>query len=417
MDGIQRQYNDYATATRGELLGTWPIGGYLRFFWMDGMGPLPALAAALGIGVAVARRDRASLVLLVFVLPYVLFFLAWPEHFFRNLLPIFPPLALFAAIGIDVVVALSSAIIDRIRQGRRIWPNRRVPFVLRGLGLFALTSVVIIGPSIVSVEHDRSKYPPSPLLQAGANILYHLPRGAQAASELPGWQWSGDPAVIAVRSLTDHDVSWYRSHGFRYLVSNSKYRSDSDRQAYDRLRTAATLVRAFNIHGNSFEVLDLGVHPEAIPLVAHPVQLGDGITLFGYQRGVSWRQRMGIWSLEDTRPLHAGQWLLLNLFFQTRRRLDYDYRLVLDLEDANGNRVIQCATVIRERDYPSTRWRPGELIIGNADMQIPATLQPGIYHLRVAIERPDQEVQSPTTPTTAPGAGAPFMLADLALVP
>lgn len=103
---IFRQYNSYAPSTVSDVERTWPVLDYLNFFWSTGLYPLPFLAALLGIGVVLARRDRAGLLLLTFLPPQLLLFLAQNRHFFRNMLPLLPVLALFAGIGIMTLVQL-----------------------------------------------------------------------------------------------------------------------------------------------------------------------------------------------------------------------------------------------------------------------------------------------------------------------
>src|SRR5262249_17494027 len=116
--GIQRQYATYTPVPPGKPDQTWPLWDYLDFFWSDGLQPLPFVAALLGVGVVVARRNRPGLVVLAFIPTQVLFFLAQNRHFSRNLLPVIPLLLLFAAIGILAAATGLARLFRRMRAGR-----------------------------------------------------------------------------------------------------------------------------------------------------------------------------------------------------------------------------------------------------------------------------------------------------------
>jgi 4-amino-4-deoxy-L-arabinose transferase-like glycosyltransferase len=409
VSGIQRQYADYAAATRGDLLGRWPVVGYLRFFWATGLGPLPGLAALIGGVVVAVRHDRAGKVLVLFALPYLLFFLSWPQHFFRNLLPIFPVLALLAGIGADAVaLALASGFewLHRRSAGERHgWANTlAMPIVL---------AAAIVNPLSIAIVNDRLSVPASPLIRLGADVLYHLPRGERAAVELPAWEWASDPAIVAARSVTEHSEGWYRAQGFRYLVADPRYHMAADRSAYARLRGAANRVLVLKAGGVYLEVLDLGVHPEAIAMQARRADFGDRVRLLGYAIGAGRGPRMQLSGIAPARLLHPGQWLLLNLYLQAHRHVGYNDALTLDLVDPSGGVVARRSAIIRDRDYPSSRWQVGELVIEAADLQLPSDLRRGVYHIAVTIDPAGQADRSLSAPNVRPS----FVLAGIAVAP
>src|SRR5262245_27571300 len=143
LNDVLRQYADY-TVSGGDLYRRWPVAGYLNFFWSDGLLPLPCIAMLIGIVVIVRRRDRAGLVMLGFALPYLLFVMAQRKHFFRNLMPIFPVLALLAGLG---VVATISYMLDRVVQQRQAESPSHVrltPGTLFATGTLLLSAIVAI---------------------------------------------------------------------------------------------------------------------------------------------------------------------------------------------------------------------------------------------------------------------------------
>ncbi len=279
--GITAQYADYRGGQHGDVLGRWPLGAYLRFFWAIGLGPLLTLATLLGFGVVVARRDRAGLVVLAFILPYVLFFLAWPQHFWRNLLPIVPPLVLLAGIGLHAATAWLNRWSGSLHL--RWWnsPEQRAPFLIRHLAMPMLMLLVIAMPLRDAIQLDRFDTQADARVRASAYVQDVLPHDAPIVVELATPLWHGDTTIIPVRSLTNHDLAWYWGQRVRYLVATGRARTRKDQVAYDYLRQHATLVRVFDDRlaagqlgmattlARSFasrptrawvEVLDLGAH-------------------------------------------------------------------------------------------------------------------------------------------------------------
>lgn len=239
--GIFKQFADYRGGTHGDWVGRWPVAAYGWFFGTTGFGPLPILVAVLGIATILRRRDRAGYVLLAFGAPYLLFFLAWPQHFWRNLLPIVPPLALFAGIGIDVSTAWLAA---RLKPLQRRYPT--CPGITRGSGMLTLTAIVIALPLLGAIQLDWLDARPDPRVQAAAYLQHNLPDHAAVAVELDPHQWIGYSQIIPMPALTDHNADWYRARGIRYLVASSAQRTPEKQQLYDRLRTQATLLQIFD---------------------------------------------------------------------------------------------------------------------------------------------------------------------------
>jgi 4-amino-4-deoxy-L-arabinose transferase-like glycosyltransferase len=237
--GLQGQYKDYAAGGHGDLVGRWPVGGYLSFFWSLGLGPVIALVAAVGILVVLVRRDRAGLTVLAFVLAHVTLLMSFPQHFWRNLVPVLPPLALFAGIGIvSVAMALAAA----FRGWRNMQAGSRAAAFVSGVSVLVIAAGVLAGPLASSVTLDQFDAARDVRLRAADYVRSHVPPDAHAAVELNPAQWQGSPNVVAVSSLTEHSAAWYRSHGFRYLVANDRYRSSKDDRQFTSLENQATLL-------------------------------------------------------------------------------------------------------------------------------------------------------------------------------
>ncbi len=416
MGGIIRQYTDYALAGRGDLLGRWPLAGYLEFFWWDGLHPLPFLAAVLGIAIVPARRDRAGLVVLGFALPYLLLFLSQGQHFFRNLMPVFPPLALLAGIGVAAAgrwlvqrtenrqqrtKTRESATTDRSRNTQHVTRNTQHATRISTLVIAAL---VVAWPLVKAVELTRFEAITNSKVRAGAFVRERIPHGAPIELMLHPVEWANRPLVTITENAARHDAAWYHAQGYRYLLLDLRV---TDRATYGALQSAAEDEEIFpgdrdGQPGPRMALLDLGVHPDLLAIERREAAFGGRLRLLGYQRGAG-ELRAVFSPLDGDGAVPRGQALLLNLYWQPLARLDADYAIFLHLLDAEGRTVAQRDTVIRAADYPTSRWQPGELALDLADMPIPADLPAGEYRLILGVYRMDtmERLPLPSAPDNA----------------
>lgn len=439
--GLLKQVNDYAPQDQGDLRRTWPVLSYLRFVWEDGLRQGPALAALAGIGFILARRDRRGLIVLAFVLPYPLLLLPQSTHYFRNLLPIIPPLALLAAIG---VVETGSSIsqwfqhklsqserlpedkpsrhqdtrdLQNARQqtslqssiarlapsrpgGRRAFQPASEPtfqsswsswLVILNRRLSAwpaalLAGLVLAGPLQASIEITRFYAQPHSKVRAARYIDEQLPRGAPIAVALHPVQWAGRAFVTPLEDVALHDAVWYRAQGYRYLVANPEF---TDRQRYAALRAEAQLLATIpgdqdGQPGPRLEILDLGAHPDQLAIERREVIFGRAFRLLGYQSGAG-DVRAAFGPLSSGSRVPRGQALQLNLYWQALEQAPADYAIFLHLLDAQGQTVAQRDTLIRYGDYPTTHWQPGEIVLDLADLPLPVDLAPGEYNLELGV--------------------------------
>jgi hypothetical protein len=448
MGGIIRQYTDYAIAGRGDLLGRWPLAGYLEFFWWDGLYPLPFLAAVLGLVAVLARRDRAGLVVVGFVLPYLLLFLSQRQHFFRNLMPAFPPLALLAGIGI---VTAARWLVQRTKnqeprtenrpgEGERgrggegetlrmedggwrmedgtrssvvsgRWSSSRFTvhvsrFTFHGsrIAIVLVAALVVAWPLVKAVELTRFEAITNSKVRAGTFVRERIPHGAPIEVMLHPVEWANRPFVTITENIARHDAAWYRGQGYRYLLVDLRR---TDRSTYAALQATAESEEIFpgdrdGQPGPRMALLDLGTHPELLAIERHEATFGGRLRLLGYQRGAG--DLRGAFSpLDGDGTVPHGQALLLNFYWQPLARLDADYAIFLHLVDAAGHKVAQRDTVIRATDYPTSRWQPGELALDLADLPMPADLPPGEYRLILGVYRMDtmERLPLPDAPDNA----------------
>jgi hypothetical protein len=208
-------------------------------------------------------------------------------------------------------------------------------------------------------------------------------------------------AIFPVERVTDHSLDWYRANGFRYLVVNDDLRSEADRAAYAELLAGAEPLVTFPPRsagvqpGPSGAILDLGERPELMGFAPHTIRFGEAIELLGYEiRPGEPRSRITPLEGADERELDAGQPVQINLYWRGLAATSVDYVLFIHVVDERGERVFQRDLPLRYEDYPSSRWRPGELVIDKADLPLPA-LPPGEYRLLIGVYDPASFAQLP----------------------
>ena len=224
------------------------------------MGVPLLLCAAAGAVVALARRTPAHLILLAFPLPYLGVIAMWDSRFERYAEPLFPFLAVLAAVGIAEVL------------GRWRW-RRGIAFAL------AAASVAILPVARLGYYELVLRRPDSREI-AGEWIETNIPDGARVAMERysPPTRWGdeslgsrpmlGPPAGLAPRvprprpaaamrlsvsPLDVYDLDTLKARGIGYVVLSSfVYKRHTESCArfpaacrfYGELERSATLVFA-----------------------------------------------------------------------------------------------------------------------------------------------------------------------------
>jgi hypothetical protein len=131
-----------ASASSGEgKLGQTFTNGYVYYLWSItwGLGWVPALAGLLGAFALARARSRAFWLLVPTVIIYIVFMGSASRWFGRWLLPLFPVLAVLAAVGAFFVV-------DALA---RRWPRARYAWM-------GLVAALVLGQAVVySIHSDR----------------------------------------------------------------------------------------------------------------------------------------------------------------------------------------------------------------------------------------------------------------------
>jgi 4-amino-4-deoxy-L-arabinose transferase-like glycosyltransferase len=372
----------YSSPSHGDFVGRWPFARYGAFLWDDSLYAAGCLLLLAGLP-ALARRYPAQLtVLLSAILPALLLLLSYAVHFTRNVLPVLPLLALLASAG---AVALADLI------PHKAWSRA---------ALAAACAALLLPQAVATYRHLDYWSRPHSMVEAALR-LRELPQGQRSAAELPSTLLGGAVAIFPVERVTDHSLAWYRANGFRYLVVNDDLRSEADRAAYAELLAGAEPLVRFPPRsagvqpGPSGAILDLGERPELMGFAPHAIRFGEAIELLGYEmRPGEPRSRITPLEGADERELDAGQPVQINLYWRGLAATPVDYVLFIHVLDERGERVFQRDLPLRHEDYPSSRWRPGELVIDKADLPLPA-LPPGEYRLLIGLYDPATFAQLP----------------------
>jgi hypothetical protein len=107
------------------------------------------------------------------------------------------------------------------------------------------------------------------------------------------------------------------------------------------------------------------------PAVRSEAQWADAVRLVGY----------------DLSPLspQPGETLQISLYWEALRPLKDEYHTFVHLLDPAGQKVAQSDRQPGGVFYPTTLWRPGEILRDDHSLTVPADAPPGTYHLLVGL--------------------------------
>jgi 4-amino-4-deoxy-L-arabinose transferase-like glycosyltransferase len=402
--GMQINAVHYASGSHGNFVGRWRLDGYLAFFWRDGLLPAGSLILLAGLPLLARRHPRQLAVLGAAVVACVGLLLTQAVNFNRNTLPVFPPLLLLAAAAAMELARWLGAqaarlagvdgpqVVD-IRPGGPSTAATHRAAVARRVALpaaVALAALLIVPQLLETTWLLRYWSRPHTLVEAAA-VLRAQPRGMLAAVEANPVQWAGDPAVTPVRRLGERPAEWYAARGYRYLLLNAERYGDELRGEYDRLRAAGAPLLAMPERylglqpGPGGALVDLGERLDLMPFARRQARFGDSVELLGFElRPGELRPRITPLEGADERALAPGEPVQINLYWRALAPMAADYSLFIHVYDGAGARVAQRDLPLRYGDYPTSRWRPGELVIDRGDMALPA-LPPGAYRLEIGL--------------------------------
>lgn len=269
------------------------VSGSSLIYTLDAMfhnyeGPLSTLAC-VGLAYAILRRHTATLVVGAGALAYFILVAVPKVHFERNLVPLWPLLAILAAEGIAalaVVLVWLSGLAARWRHQQRATALLRSRW-LQG-GLLAAVLLITAAPTLGrTVQQDSIRASPDVQATASAWINEHLPPGTRIAYE--SYSVTLDSSRFRLVYLRDglytRPLDWYNEQHVQYVVASQMYYYrffdaapadfPSERAAYSSMFARWTVVQTW-IGGNTDggtpggKIVLLRVTPPGT-MAAHPV--------------------------------------------------------------------------------------------------------------------------------------------------
>jgi hypothetical protein len=115
------------------------------------------------------------------------------------------------------------------------------------------------------------------------------------------------------------------------------------------------------------------------PAVERPPLHPREIALAGVMRLVGYDQ-----SLSSARP---GDRFTITVYWQPQAEIDFDYSSYVHLVDEAGRGVTQSDHQVGGDYYPTSFWRPGEVLRDSHLLSLPPDVQPGVYRLVAGMYR------------------------------
>jgi uncharacterized membrane protein len=115
--------------------------------------------------------------------------------------------------------------------------------------------------------------------------------------------------------------------------------------------------------------------PAPNPLEA---SFGGEVTLLGYEPAVA--------------RLQPGQMFHLETYWRASAAPAADYSLAVALVDGQGRSVVSWSECPSSCSYPTSQWPAGAYVRGQHDLDVPGSLSPGTYEVRVSLVGPSGEL-------------------------
>ena len=412
----------YTTFLTANPMAQAPRGlGLVLDLWRQQFGWLGLALGALGLVAMLLRQRRGFVLVGLGFLAYVAFALVYKvadvEVFF---IPAFLLFALWIGAGLDVCWQLAAG----LRQRYNHLVARAASYALSAAGyalaialpvVLLLTNLPLLDRSEDWAAHDY-----------GLDVLRQpLPAGA---------------AVVGIRGETTLLRYFQHTEGQRpdlVLVAADR---DEQRRAAVAARLAAgnavyltrPLPGAERTYSLAAQGPLIGVRPSAstsapAPQYPNSLRFAGQIALLGYDlEAKSWtldtaaaspprariaQRQVELSAIEPVTPtVEANAKLRVTLYWRALAPLAQDYKVSLRLVSAAGRLVAQQDATPVHHAYPTSAWRPGEIVTDVYDLRLPLGTPPGDYRLVVGW------YVAETLQTLPPEAPNPDGLAELGAV-
>lgn len=382
---------------------------------------LSTLLTLFGVVIALARRNRADLLLLSFPLVFYLSMSSYRVNFTRNMLPIVPFTSLLAAMSLALAWQALTSYLAR-QQGIRQRPLARLAPWLLGI----VVALGVLPQTVSAVQRGYRQTQLDTRLRAALWLDANTRPGTKLWMEFDTPRLTeGRYLVGRGQHVTEHPMEWYVANRYEYLVlSAGAYkpvvydRPESNpplRDAYLRFfdENKSNLVVAFETNkvdhpGPTIQIYRTGYTPPRSPAevrARQPVNAqyheldpnGGAITLVG---------------ADFPQQIQAGSTLPLTLFWTADRALKTNYTVFVHVVDAAGNKLAQMDVGPRSGTYPTSLWAANEVVVDEVTLTLPAELPPGRCNMRVGLylQRGAEAHTAFTLTNAPPGSGGDYVL-------
>lgn len=382
---------------------------------------LPTLLALVGVIVALARRNRADLLLLSFPLVFYLSMSSYRVNFTRNMLPIIPFTSILAAMSLALAWNALLAYLAK-QPGAAQRPITRLAPWLLGV----IVALGLLPQTAAALQRGYRQTQPDTRLRAAQWLDANTRPGTKLWLEFDTPKLApGRYLIGSGRHVTEHPMDWYVANRYEYLIlSAGAYkpvvydRPESNpplRDAYLRFFDAnrANLLVSFETNkvdhpGPTIQVYRTGYTP---PKSAQDVRAQQSVNAYYHEIDPN----SGLITLigaDFPRDIQAGSSLPITLYWTTDRPLNTNYTVFVHLVDASGNKLSQIDVAPRSGTYPTSLWSPNEVVVDELTLTLPAALPPGDYSLRIGLYlQQGNEAHTAFTLTNAPrGSGGDYVL-------
>jgi mannosyltransferase len=352
---------------------------------MSVVGWLWLVLIVLGIvaGLFVNRTERRKSVIVfslaLLIIPLLLMSgLAWlkPKFAPRYLLPSLPAFIMLASIGITILI-------DGTKTRYCRWASIGVALCL-ALPLASIGSLMqlytdqsLARPDVRSVVRyiEDSELPSDAILLVGghqAPAFNHYYRGQATVIPLPADLLPAAQAPLDARSLSQLR-SIVQQHPRVWLVMWQNQISDPTNIVEDTLvATSKRINVGANFHGmgvllfdvNSAQVIDA-------PQYALNAGFAEPVRVVGYN--------------VDSRRNPIDTPLRFGLYLKAEGPISGNYQIFAHLVAADGTLITQADHIAGADSYPTSLWRPGNLLYNRFEIQPPAGTPPGEYRVLIGL--------------------------------
>ncbi len=229
-----------------------PAGGWLFYLkalvW--GMGPILAAMAIIAVGYAIYRHRRGDLLILLPVLLLYIYLGRQQAYFARFIIPALPLLLVLVA---RLLYDISDKVFPTSQKSARFAAILLVILAIAPSAISTIRHNVLLTRTdtrTIAKRWIESHIP----TEAKFFVEWHAPPLAAESQPVPNSNRTYHVDTSYIIGLAEHSLSYYREHGYQYLVASSFIynipRADpeenkSRRAFYDRLDLEAELVQTF----------------------------------------------------------------------------------------------------------------------------------------------------------------------------